>query len=647
MNKNSLRNLRMFLALLVLSAIVMTASNVSVFADSTLTVSQTVDNNRAAFKVRGAAAGNQSISILVMQKLTKSVVYVDQAVLANGEFTFMTLLPKGDYTGFVSSSSSDKVILQDFSIVKEEKIAGFKPLQTITVAKGAHVALPSSVIAIFDDGANREVGVQWADVPKTDTSGQYTITGTVNGSGQTVNLALIVGDAIPTPTPTPTATPTPMPTPTPTATPKPDRDRDSGSSAASTTTTTAAPASTETSTAAPTTTTGNSSAVTVTPKLDSSIATAKAEITAAAISTAFAKAPADNKGVKTVEITLSKIDGAKAYEPVMPASALTQEDKKQIIKVNTPVGSVELPGNMVKASLAAGGSTISVPIELVDKSTIADPKLREAIGERPIVELNLKVDGTVVSWENKDAPAKVSIKYTPKPDELKTIEHLVIWYIDGAGNAVKVPNAKYNAATETVTFRTTHFSKYAVAYEFKTFDDAGVYPWAQLPIEVLASKGIINGASESMFAPAEKITRADFLVLLVKTLGITADFNDNFSDIGKSDYYYEALGIAKKLGITNGAGNNTFNPKEYISRQDLMVLSARALKIAGAIAAQGSAEDIQQFSDKSAVASYAVEGIAAMVKEGIVSGNGDFLNPQVNATRAETAAIMYRIFNKL
>ncbi|WP_217582352.1 S-layer homology domain-containing protein, partial [Lysinibacillus sp. GbtcB16] len=77
-------------------------------------------------------------------------------------------------------------------------------------------------------------------------------------------------------------------------------------------------------------------------------------------------------------------------------------------------------------------------------------------------------------------------------------------------------------------------SKFAVSYVFKTFEDAGVYPWAQVPIEVLASKGIINGVSETAFQPEEKITRADFLLLLMKTLGLTADFSDNFSDVSQS-----------------------------------------------------------------------------------------------------------------
>ena len=46
------------------------------------------------------------------------------------------------------------------------------------------------------------------------------------------------------------------------------------------------------------------------------------------------------------------------------------------------------------------------------------------------------------------------------------------------------------------------------------------------------------------------------------------------------------------------------------------------------------------------IASYAVEGVATLVKEGIVVGSGDVINPKGNASRAELAAIVYKIYSK-
>lgn len=344
---------------------------------------------------------------------------------------------------------------------------------------------------------------------------------------------------------------------------------------------------------------------------------------------------------------MGTVEGAKAYEPVLPASALSGGDKYQVIKVTTPAGTVELPGNLLPPASAAGHSTISLVIGAIDKSAFTSAELKEAAGDRPALQLSLKADGKAVSWDNKAARVKVSIPYTPNSEEQKNSEYLVIRHIDGAGHTVKIPLTKYNAETGLVSFVTSVSGQFILTYEMESFTDGGMYLWARHSIEVLASKGIIEGTSDTSFSPGENISRADFLVLLVRTLGLTADFSNNFGDVSPADYYYEALGVAKKLGISEGAEENSFNPKDPITRQDLMVLSARALQIADVLSKQGTGSELPQFNDSSDIAPYAEDSIATMVKEGIVTGNGDNLAPLVNATRAETAVIMYRIFHKL
>jgi lactocepin len=64
-------------------------------------------------------------------------------------------------------------------------------------------------------------------------------------------------------------------------------------------------------------------------------------------------------------------------------------------------------------------------------------------------------------------------------------------------------------------------------------------PWARKAIEVLASKGIIRGKTETEYAPQTDISRAEFLYSLVRTLGVTASFDENFDDIEIGAYYYK------------------------------------------------------------------------------------------------------------
>ena len=62
-------------------------------------------------------------------------------------------------------------------------------------------------------------------------------------------------------------------------------------------------------------------------------------------------------------------------------------------------------------------------------------------------------------------------------------------------------------------------------------------------------------------------------------MGVDAKVDGNFDDIDKDAYYYEEIGKAKMLGITYGIGNNKFSPDASITRQDMMVLTERALRI--------------------------------------------------------------------
>ncbi|HHV99777.1 MAG TPA: S-layer homology domain-containing protein, partial [Clostridiaceae bacterium] len=173
------------------------------------------------------------------------------------------------------------------------------------------------------------------------------------------------------------------------------------------------------------------------------------------------------------------------------------------------------------------------------------------------------------------------------------------------------------------------------------------YAWAKKEIEVMASKGIINGTSATTFNPSADITRADFIVLLARALGLDAEIDDNFSDVNPDAYYAKQVGIARKLGIAKGSGNNEFRPNDKIERQEMMTLIDRALKVAGKGLAAGIDADLEGFADKDMIASYATDSVAALVKSGIIKGDGTNINPLGNTTRAEAAVVIYRIYNML
>lgn len=379
-------------------------------------------------------------------------------------------------------------------------------------------------------------------------------------------------------------------------------------------------------------------------ELNTSTKTASAAIDSAKINEAFNAVKADANGSKTVTINVEKVSGAQSYEIKLPAAALAEASAGKRIEVKTENASVLIPTNMLKAAEVEKAANVSLTVTSAAPSTVS-AEAAKAVGNRPVIDINLKVDGVSKSWNSPGTPVTVTIPYKPTAEELKNPESLVAWSIDGSGNPAPVYDSKF-AAPDRMVFTAPHLNKFAIAFNLKTFADIAGYDWAKKQIEVLAAKGIIQGTSTEKFSPEVNISRADFVTLLVKTLNLSVNLDSNFDDVSKDEYYYETVGIAKKLGITDGVGNNKFNPQEQITRQDMMTLTAKALKMVKKMEANGTAADLKSFADANQAAAYAVQSLAALYKAGLIAGDGSRLNPENNATRAEVAVFMYRILNQ-
>ena len=171
------------------------------------------------------------------------------------------------------------------------------------------------------------------------------------------------------------------------------------------------------------------------------------------------------------------------------------------------------------------------------------------------------------------------------------------------------------------------------------FTDIENVSWAKDQISFLAKKGVINGVSENAFAPNENIKRGDFICLLVRMLKLNQDVTENFADVKEDEYWYKEIGIAKSLNIANGFDDG-FHPKDNITRQDMFSLVARACNFTSS----GMKCDYKDFD---LISDYAKESIMAMTELGYIQGSDGYVNPKNNATRAETAVMLYNIYNNI
>ncbi|WP_438348135.1 endo-1,4-beta-xylanase [Paenibacillus sp. FA6] len=351
--------------------------------------------------------------------------------------------------------------------------------------------------------------------------------------------------------------------------------------------------------------------------------------------------PATN-GKKQIVIELPKQANAKSYEVQLPTQSLKGQENF-VLSFKTEYGTIQIPSNML-SNVTVNSKEISIRITKSSAEHF-DADTREQIGNRPVLDLNVIDGDKIITWNNQKAPITISIPYTPSTEELRNLDSIVVWYIADNGKVTTITNSRYDAATGTVVFQTTHFSTYAVASVVKTFGDLNNVTWAKQSIDAMAARDVIKGTSANSFSPSDSINRADFIALLVRALELQgAGENETmFSDVKPTAYYYNELVIAKELGIALGSGDNSFNPHSKITRQDMMVLTARVLEASGKQV--GSSVSLSNYPDADSISSYAKDSVASLVKSGVINGKNGNLAPNDTLTRAEAAVILYRIWN--
>ncbi|MNI33144.1 Endo-1,4-beta-xylanase A precursor [compost metagenome] len=356
------------------------------------------------------------------------------------------------------------------------------------------------------------------------------------------------------------------------------------------------------------------------------------------------EAKSDITGNTRIIIEVEAVAGTKEYVQLLPSEAISSQTRPFQIEIITSLASMILPSHMFLANQLPAGE-VGLHIVQVDTSTWDDP-IKTRIGAHPVIELTVQAGGKIVPWNNPKAPVVVSIPYTPTVKELENPEHIVIWSLDGNGHMTPVPNGKYNPLTGQVTFSTTSFTKYVISFVEKTFADIDSLDWANKQIKVLASKGIIQGTTDDTFSPWQGVTRADFVVLLVRTLELQGLLGIPFADVSEDSYYSDSLRIARELGITTGRGDNKFEPQAPITREDMMVLTDRALKVSNKEGLTGPLGDLLSgFTDRADISGYAVDSVAALIQLGLIHGYDRAIYPKETPNRAQTAVLMYNLYN--
>ncbi len=249
-----------------------------------------------------------------------------------------------------------------------------------------------------------------------------------------------------------------------------------------------------------------------------------------------------------------------------------------------------------------------------------------------------KVDNGSAKASASSASAGTRITVTVKPDSGYELDELNV--TDAKGKDVKVTKRSDTTYTfqmpdSKVTVEAV-FAKDGTVVEKPLFSDVSKNDYFHDAVLWAVNKGITSGTGANTFSPNASCTRGQMVTFLWRAAGSPApkSAENPFTDVNKSDYFYNAVLWAVEQGITSGTSANTFSPNATVTRGQTVTFLWRA---AGSPAASGSS-----FSDVSADAYYA-QAVAWAVKENITAGTGaGAFSPDAPCTRGQIVTFLWK-----
>ena len=251
-------------------------------------------------------------------------------------------------------------------------------------------------------------------------------------------------------------------------------------------------------------------------------------------------------------------------------------------------------------------------------------------------------NGTVTA-DPAAAKAGAKVTLTATPDEGYAVGTITV--TDRFGDAVKVtenadgtytftmPNGQ---VTVTATFVETEepvAEPFIDVAEGDWFYDAVVYAY---------QNELMDGVGGNRFAPNSETTRAQLVTILYRLEGEPAVSGDlPFTDVEAGIWYTDAILWAAENNIVNGVSDTEFAPGDDLTRQQLVTILYRYAEAKGYDVSASA--DLSGYPDAGQVQDYAQPAMAWAVAENIIQGMEDgTLKPAGNASRAQIATILMR-----
>ena len=180
------------------------------------------------------------------------------------------------------------------------------------------------------------------------------------------------------------------------------------------------------------------------------------------------------------------------------------------------------------------------------------------------------------------------------------------------------------------------------------FIDVAENAWYYDAVNYVAEKGLMDGVGERIFAPEADTTRAMMATLLYRIEGEpdVSGLENPFEDVAEGTWYYEAIVWAANAGVVEGISDTAFAPEVSVTREQMVTMLYRYADVEE----ETEMSVLNRFADKENVSAYAKEAVAWAIGQGTIDGmeegGQNVLLPQGMSTRAQIAAVLMRYLEK-
>ena len=180
------------------------------------------------------------------------------------------------------------------------------------------------------------------------------------------------------------------------------------------------------------------------------------------------------------------------------------------------------------------------------------------------------------------------------------------------------------------------------------FADVSVDAWYADAVQYVVDKGMMNGTSENSFSPDETTTRGMIVTMLHRLENEPAASASAFNDVAAGSWYADAVAWAAAQGVVNGISDTAFAPDTAITREQMAAILYRYAQLKGYDVSVGENTNILSYTDAASISEYAIPAMQWACGAGLITGDtATTLNPLGNATRAEVATILMRFLEQL